>query len=202
MKKEQAGDREGRETGPEEGAGLKWPDRYIHTAASLTLTATQALSWKLGLYSPPSIERNPRKTHINLQSQNSRSTNMFCTGRGILGFPLNDLIMSILVTFEKREDGWGGRRLGRKKRSGPLPTILWKMSITNRQVGQDLMFHLQGWPFPEKPGKCHPVMLASLPYQGVLFPPSPPRCFPPSDPLYHFKTQINLSSRIIFLRAF
>lgn len=200
MKKEQAGDREGRETGPEEGAGLKWPDRYIHTAASLTLTATQALSWKLGLYSPPNIERNPRKTHINLQSQNSHSTNMFCTERGILGFALNGLIMSILVASEIREDG--GEGLGRKKRSGPLPTILWKMSITNRQVGQDLMFPLQGCPFPEKPGKCHPVMLASLPYQGVLFPPSPPRCFSPSDPLYHLKAQINLSSRIVFLLAF
>lgn len=184
MKKEQAGDREGRETGPKEGAGLKWPDRYIHTAASLTFTATRALSWKLGLYSPPSIERNPRKTHINFQSQNSRSTNMSFTERGILGFALNGLIMSVLVAFKKVGEG-----LGRKNRSGPLPTILWKMSTTNRQVGQDVTFHLQGCPFPEKLGKCHPVMLASLPYQGVLFPPPPPRCLSPSDPLYHFKAQ-------------
>lgn len=127
--------------------------------------------------------------HIKFQTQNSSSTNMSFTERGILGFALNGLIMSILVAFKKAGAGDWRERLGRKKRSGPLPTILWKMSIINRQVSQDVTFHLQGCPFPKKLGKCHPVTLALLPYQGVLFPLPPPRCFPPSDPFSHFKAQ-------------
>ena len=68
---------------------------------------------------------------------------------------------------------WLSRKEGlkRDKRSGLLSTIPWKMSITNNQVAKTWCSITKTCPFPEKLQKCHPVMPAWLPHQGM--PPSP-----------------------------
>lgn len=111
----------------------------------------------------PEYRWSPWRTLINLQGQNSHSTNTPCPERGNCYELLLIAWFYQFWSLSRREGLWRG------KRSGLLSPVLWKMSGTNEHAARAWWYTSSMCSFPGKLQKCHPV-------KPALPPVPPPTC--------------------------